>query len=130
MSTTTAHIAALLAPIGAPVGHGGWHQPSGDPLPDSAVALLVHPVDSPLVARRVTGRAHGITGTFYIVCVGTDPTGAETLAAAAVDSLDGVLAPAGGAARVTGLGPVLEDRNDPSRWRWTRTVTVTVTDPR
>lgn len=74
-------------------------------------------------SRRIDGQAHIDTTTWQAVCVSNNPTGCRTLTAKIRDALDGhriddrLL-------RVTTITHPIEDRDDPTDWRWTSTITV------
>ena len=64
-------------------------------------------------------------GTVWlVVCVSNTSTGARALARLVTDALDGARI-AGSMLRVRLVTTPIEDRDDPSEWRWSSTVEVT-----
>lgn len=64
-------------------------------------------------------------GTVWlVVCVSNTSTGARTLARLVTDALDGARI-AGSMLRVRLVSTPIEDRDDPSEWRWSSTVEIT-----
>ena len=64
---------------------------------------------------------------WQIVCVSNNPAGARMLAEAVTRAVDGASYDAANRWQVTYASPPIEDRDDPSRWRWSSTVEVTLT---
>ena len=78
-----------------------------------------------MIGRRLDGAAYGLTSSWSLVCVSNNGTGASILSGLVAAALDGKRA-GGAPLRVTGYGPVIEDRGDPSTYRWSRTVAASV----
>lgn len=70
--------------------------------------------------------------TWRIVCVSNNPNGARTIADRITRAVDSQQAPGHPHDRytVTHASPPIEDRDDPTAWRWTTTVEVQLTTGR
>lgn len=79
--------------------------------------------------RSICGPARAIQDRWSIVCVNNTPEGARLLADRAWRLLDGHMLD-GDMLRATFIGPVLEDRDDPSEYRYSQTVELTRTTKR
>lgn len=93
--------------------------------PDGPHILLYGGTGTP--ADLTMGYHHHATDIVWqAVCVSSDPTSVRTLAASVVAAVDctrtllGILT-------VAYVSPPLEDRDDPSLWRWSSTVEITLT---
>lgn len=64
---------------------------------------------------------------WQIVCVSNNPAGARLLAEAVTRAVDGAVYDTHNRWQVTYASPPIEDRDDPSGWRWSSTVEVTLT---
>ena len=74
--------------------------------------------------RRLSGQTHAARTVWLLVCVSNNPTGCRTIARRVVDALDGRMV-AGAVVTVTYTSSPIEDRSDPTEWRWSATVEAT-----
>ena len=86
-----------------------------------AVALYGSP-GTP-TARRVDGQAYRAAQTWQAVCSNNTAAGARRIAQLVIDAADGTRLD-GSLLSVSFVGPLLEDRDDPSEFRWSVTVEI------
>ncbi len=79
--------------------------------------------------RSICGPARAIQDRWSVVCVNNTPEGAALLANRAWRILDGQMLD-GDLLRANYIGPIIEDRDDPSEYRWSQTVELTHTTKR
>lgn len=91
--------------------------------------LAVYSIDQTSDARPIAGRARIQHDTTAVVCVTDNPLTVQRLADRVADTTDGATV-SGVLLRWAGSGPVLEDRDNPGAWRWSRTVEITHTRTR
>ena len=91
--------------------------------PTSAYSVL-HPSTGTPERRYLDGRTPHRRATPRLMAVSNNADGARTLATALVDTVDGLRLTDGTICTVEAVGPVLEDTNDPSTWRWTVTIEI------
>lgn len=72
------------------------------------------------------GNHRGERGRFGVICVNNNPGGVRLLASRVRATLDG-LNVEGRRVRISDTGPVIEDRGDPSAYRWSQTVNCRLT---
>lgn len=82
-----------------------------------------------LGSRMVNPTARGTTETSRLVCTSSSSAGANALAAFVALTLDGVKL-AGAVLRCPLVTEALEDRTDPTAYRWSASVDVERTTPR
>ena len=82
-----------------------------------------------LGARMLNSRARGITDTARLVCTSSSALGAGNLAQFVALTLDGARLD-GGKLRCPLVTEALEDRTDPTEYRWSSSVDVERTTPR
>lgn len=74
-------------------------------------------------ARRVDGQAYRATQTWQAVCSNNTAAGARRIAQLVIDAVDGTRLD-GTLLAVPFVGPLIEDRDDPSEYRWSCTVEI------
>ena len=93
--------------------------------PDGPHIMLYGGVGTP--TDLTMGYHHHATETVWqAVCVSFDPSSVRTLAASVVAAVDCTRTPLG-ILTIPYVSPPLEDRDDPSLWRWSSTVEITLT---
>ena len=95
--------------------------------PTAAHVIVYGGTGAPAV-RKITTHVHVDRAAWRIVCVSNNPRGCRTLSARVTAAVDR-LPLAGGRLLVQYVSDPLEDRNDPSEWRWTATVEATLYQP-
>lgn len=117
------HLLALVATV-CPAHDGHPRQaPTGPHV--IAYGGTPQPVDLSLTHRHMRS-SHYV----QLVCVSNSPNGARTVADRAIRAVDGQPYDPTHRYRVTYAAPPLEDRSDPSEWRWTVTVELDLTTGR
>ena len=118
------HTPALLALLGAIDARIAAHDgtPMGSKLADQQL-IVYGGTQTPENRRYQTGTPNR-GAVWLVVCVSNTSTGARTLARLVTDALDGARI-AGSMLRVRLVSTPIEDRDDPSEWRWSSTVEIT-----
>ena len=86
-------------------------------------AVALHGGIGDPTARRVDGQAYRATQTWLANCSSNTAAGARLIANRVVDTVDGTRL-AGTLLAVPYVGPLIEDRDDPSDYRWSITVEI------
>lgn len=97
--------------------------------PDGVALVLVRGGAATPADRRLDGIGHQRRTAWRLVCVNNTRAGAAKIAALVTDLLDGALV-GGQFFAVSFVSDPLEDRNDPSQWRWSCTVEAVAQTPR
>ena len=97
----------------------------GLPSPTGAHAVLYGGSQSP-TGSRLAGPARARRATWHVVAVSNNPAGCRTVAGIIVDQLHGHRFD-GVQVRVDLVSDPIEDRDDPSEWRWSSTVEASLT---
>lgn len=122
---TTAHLLSLCHAV-LPTYDG-----RGPATPTGALAILYGGTPTPTSLNL--NHDHATTShTWRIVCVSNNPNGARIIADRITRAVDSQPAPGHPHDRyeVTHASPPIEDRDDPTTWRWTTTVEVQLTTGR
>ena len=122
---TTAHLLSLCQAT-LPTYDG-----RGPATPTGAHAILYGGTPTPTSLNL--NHDHATTShTWRIVCVSNNPNGARTIADRITRAIDSQQAPGHPHDRytVTYTSDPIEDRDDPTAWRWTTTVEIHLTTPR
>lgn len=82
-----------------------------------------------LLGRRLPGAARVMRDRWSLVCVSNTPSGARIVSDLVWRLLDGIYL-GGDLFRVQVVHESIEDRDDPSEWRWSSTVELTRTHQR
>ena len=127
----TAHLLGLIAPI-VPVSDGAPRSTDGrieTPTGPHAILYGGTPAPTSLNLTHAHARTHHV---WQLVCVSNNPNGARTIADRVTRAVDSVQAPGHPHDRytVTNTSDPIEDRDDPTAWRWTTTVEVQLTTGR
>ena len=119
MTDHTQDLKALLESIDARVKVYDGTVPTGVTGP----AVALYATTGTPTARRVDGQAYRATQTWQAVCSSNTASGARSIARRVVDTVDGTRL-AGTLLAVPYVGPLIEDRDDPSDYRWSITVEI------
>ena len=131
----TAHLIGLISPV-LPVYDGRVPGPTDPPTGGQAAPTGPHavvyggtPTPTSLNLNHEHARTHRV---WQVVCVSNNPNGARVIADRIIRAVDSVQAPDRPHDRytVTYASPPIEDRDDPTAWRWTTTVEVQLTTGR
>ena len=115
--TTTDTLVALLATLDP-----GTTVYSGEvPTVPAARYMVVYDTTALHGGRNIDGRARQVREAWSVVCVNNSPPGAHLIADRVWRLADGQLLD-GRPVWADLIGPVIEDRDDPSRWQWSCTV--------
>ena len=128
MVDPTARLLELVAPI-LPVSDGAPRSTDGrleTPTGPHAILYGGTPAPISLNLAHQHARTHRV---WQLVCVSNTPHGARTIADRATRAIDSVQAPDYPHDRytVTHASDPIEDRDDPTAWRWSTTVEVQLT---
>lgn len=126
MTDPTRQIMDRLATLGVAVVDGD--QPDGDPPIDTATTpcLILYGGTTSLYARQLAGDPRQRRYTWRVLCSQNSPLGARILAGRVSDVVDRMPLDNGRQfAYVVGSSEPLEDRGDPSAYRWSSTVEIT-----
>lgn len=93
-------------------------------IPDSAPCLIVYGATATPAHRHLDGGASAATTAARVLCSSNNPAGARWLAGQTTALLDGWLQD-GACWRVGYVSEPVEDRDDPSSYRWSSTVEAT-----
>lgn len=85
---------------------------------------VVYPGPGTPERRYLCGTTPDRHAVARVMVVSNNSDGAATFAQVVVDLIDGHRLDNGTLLTVEAVGPVLEDTNDPSAWRWTVTIEV------
>ena len=127
----TAHLLGLVAPI-VPVSDGAPRSTDGRIETPTGPHVILYG-GTPAPTGLNLNHDHATTShTWRIVCVSNNPSGARTIADRITRAIDSVQAPGHPHDRytVTNTSDPIEDRDDPTAWRWTTTVEVQLTTGR
>ena len=127
----TAHLLGLVAPI-VPVSDGAPRSTDGRIETPTGPHVILYG-GTPTPTSLNLNHDHATTShTWRIVCVSNNPNGARTIADRITRAIDSVQAPGHPHDRytVTNTSDPIEDRDDPTAWRWTTTVEVQLTTGR
>lgn len=120
----TEHLISLLGAI------PGLRVFDGDIPPEATGAYVrVTGGQSNPVQRSLNGLARLTHTVWQVQAISNTPDGCRLIVGLVVDALDGRLL-GGGLLRCAAPYPPLEDRDDPSEWRWSCLVDVTTYQPR
>ena len=114
-----------LARTVLPTYDGRVPAPGQTGAPTGAHAVLYGGTATPS-ARCLTGRAMGADHAWQIVAGSNSPSGCRTVAGLLTSALDAQPI-AGSLIQVEHVSDPIEDRDDPTEWRWTATLDVRLT---
>ena len=127
----TAHLLGLIAPI-VPVSDGAPRSTDGRIETPTGPHVILYG-GTPTPTSLNLNHDHATTShTWRIVSVSNNPNGARTIADRITRAIDSQQAPGHPHDRytVTNTSDPIEDRDDPTAWRWTTTVEVQLTTGR
>lgn len=128
MTDPTASLLDLAQGVGVPIGDGrppaGAYDAKGAPMKPHAI--LYGGVGAP-DDRRLPSVAAARAHVWQLVVVNNNPAGVRLLADRAVASIDGERLAGGQLATVEYVGPVLEDRDDVTAYRWSCSLEIHAT---
>lgn len=127
----TAHLLELVSTV-LPVSDGPPRGPDGRTVtPDGPHAICYGGTPAPTSLNLAHQHAR-TTHQWAVVCVSNNPNGARTIANRVIRAVDSQQAPDHPHDRytVTHASDPIEDRDDPTAWRWTTTVEVQLTTGR
>jgi len=101
----------------------------GTPPTTDSPRVSVYDTGLDLLGRRLPGAARVVRDRWSLVCVSNTPAGARIVSDRVWRLLDGIYL-GGDLFRVQVVYESIEDRDDPSEWRWSSTVELTRTHQR
>ena len=134
MTDPTAALVALCRAVVPPTFDGrvpkaGDAVPQGEPGPPTGAHVIIYGGSRTPVDVRLDGQTHARQSDWSILAASNNPAGCRTVTRLLTDALDGARID-GRLLRVTYVSPPIEDRDDPSEWRWSSTVEITHETPR